>query len=70
MGLFIVALAIPVLLAGAVILAVVVASIHREDRYMSLKSAPPSRREAAARRLLGVGVRRPKDNTDIWAGRR
>jgi hypothetical protein len=57
--------------AVALVLALVVASIHREDRHMSLKEAPATRLEGAARRLLGVGVRQPDDSTRrIPAGRR
>jgi hypothetical protein len=57
--------------AVAVVLAVVLIAIHREDRWMSLKNVPATRVEVAVRRLLGVGIRQPGDrNHTIWAGRR
>jgi hypothetical protein len=43
-------------------LALVVMLVHREDRRMSLKRQPGTPAEAAARRLLGVGVRQPEDD--------
>jgi len=43
--------------AVIVILAVLVAVIHRGDRAKNLTSAPRTRTEAATRRLLGVGIR-------------
>jgi hypothetical protein len=64
--------------AVVVLLAVVVIAVRGEDRRMSLKAGPATRLEAAARRLLGVGVRQPKDRFQseddfgrtFWAGRR
>jgi hypothetical protein len=58
--------------AVTVALALVVVLVHREDRLMSLKRDPGTRAEAAARRLLGVGVRQPEDDDTptVWAGRR
>ena len=41
------------------LLVLVLVSIHHEERRMSLTSDPRTRLEAAARRLLGVGVRTP-----------
>jgi len=61
--LLVIVFAAPALLVSAVILAVIVASIHREERHMSLKDAPATRVEAAVRRLLGAGVRQPQDRT-------
>ena len=67
----IIVFAASVLLVSAVVLAVIIASIHREDRRMSLKDAPASRVEAAVRRFLGEGERRPEDSTRTTeAGRR
>jgi hypothetical protein len=43
--------------AAIVILVILVAAIHRDDRAKNLTSAPRSRTEKATRRLLGVGVR-------------
>lgn len=53
-------------------LALVVILVHREDQRMSLKQNPGTRAEAAARRLLGVGVRQPADDDQpaVRAGRR
>ena len=51
-----------VILTGLGVLAVLVlvlASIHNEDRHMSLTRTPRTRIEAITRRLLGVGVRTP-----------
>jgi hypothetical protein len=61
--LVILVLAVPAFMAVAVAvgLAVVTVIVRREDRQMSLKGRPVSRAEAAARRLLGVGVRQPND---------
>jgi hypothetical protein len=57
-------LAVPACMAVAVAagLAIVTIVVRREDRRMSLKRRPVTRAEAAARRLLGVGVRRPDDD--------
>jgi hypothetical protein len=41
------------------LLVLVLVSIHDEERRMSLTSTPRTRLEAAARRLLGVGLRNP-----------
>lgn len=43
--------------AAIVILAILVAGIHSDDRAKNLTSAPRTRTEAATRRLLGVGIR-------------
>ncbi len=64
--------------AVVVLLAVVVIAVRGEERRMSLKAGPATRLEAAGRRLLGVGVRQPKDHLQheddfartFWAGRR
>jgi hypothetical protein len=64
--------------AVVVLLAVVVIAVRGEDRRMSLKAGPATRLEAATRRLLGVGIRQPKDQCQseddfgrfLWAGRR
>jgi hypothetical protein len=48
--------------AVALLLGVVVIAIRGEDRRMSLKAGPATRREGATRRLLGVGIRQPKDH--------
>ena len=55
-------LAVPACMAVAVAtgLAIVTIVVRREDRHMSLKRRPVTRAEAAARRLLGVGVRQPE----------
>ena len=55
--------------AGLVIVTVLV---RRGDRHMSLRLRPVSRIEAAARRLLGVGVRQPEEDEapTTSAGRR
>ena len=57
-------LAVPACMAVAVAvgLAVVTIVVRREDRRMSLRRRPVTRAEAAARRLLGVGVRQPEDD--------
>jgi hypothetical protein len=57
-------LAVPAVLAIAVTagLAIVTIVVRREDRHMSLTRRPVTRAEAAARRLLGVGVRQPDDD--------
>ena len=62
--LVILVLAVPAFMAVAVAagLAVVTVLVRREDRHMSLRRRPVSRVEAAARRLLGVGVRQPDDD--------
>ena len=62
--LVILVLAVPAFMAVAVAagLTIVTVLVRREDRHMSLKGRPVSRAEAAARRLLGVGVRRPDDD--------
>ena len=62
--LVILVLAVPAFMAVAVAaaLTVVTVIVRREDRRMSLKGRPVSRAEAAARRLLGVGVRQPDDD--------
>ena len=62
--LVILVLAVPAFMAVAVAagLAVVTVLVRREDRHMSLRLRPVSRVEAAARRLLGVGVRQPDDD--------
>lgn len=60
-----------IVLAGALVLAVVVASIRREDWRLSLKDEPATWIDAAVRRLLGAGTRQPEDsNHTIHAGRR
>ena len=61
--LVILVLAVPACLAFAVAagLALVTIVVRREDRRMSLRR-PVTRAEAAARRLLGVGVRQPEDD--------
>jgi hypothetical protein len=64
--------------AVVLLLAVVVIAVRGEDRRMSLKAGPLTRLEAATRRLLGVGIRQPKDHCQpeddfgrsFWAGRR
>jgi hypothetical protein len=64
--------------AVVVLLAVVVIAVRGEDRRMSLKAGPATRLEAAARQLLGVGIRQPTDHLQheddfartFWAGRR
>ena len=60
--LVILVLAVPAFMAVAVAtgLMVVTIVVRREDRHMSLKGRPVTRAEAAARRLLGVGVRQPE----------
>lgn len=72
--LVILVLAVPAFMAVAVAvgLAVVTVIVRREDRHMSLRRRPVSRVEAAARRLLGVGVRQPDDDETptVPAGRR
>ena len=57
-------LAVPAFMAIAVAagLAVVTVLVRREDRHMSLRLRPVSRVEAAARRLLGVGIRQPEED--------
>ena len=62
--LVILVLAVPAFMAVAVAagLAIVTIVVRREDRHMSLRRRPVSRAEAAARRLLGVGVRQPEDD--------
>ena len=57
-------LAVPAGMAVAVAagLAIVTVLVRREDRHMSLRLRPVTRAEAAARRLLGVGVRQPDDD--------
>ncbi len=57
-------LAVPAFMAVAVAagLAIVTIVVRREDRRMSLKRRPVTCAEAAARRLLGVGVRQPDDD--------
>ena len=61
--LVILVLAVPACMAVAVAagLAIVTIVVRREDRRMSLRR-PVTRAEAAARRLLGVGVRQPEDD--------
>ena len=63
-----------VAVAVVVVLAVVLIAVRGEDHRMSLKDGPATRLEAAARRLLGVGVRvhRPEDDRTrlMRAGRR
>jgi hypothetical protein len=72
--LVILVLAVPAFMAVAVAagLAVVTVVVRREDRQMSLKGRPVGRAEAAARRLLGVGVRQPEQDEapSAQAGRR
>jgi len=72
--LVILVLAVPAFMAVAVAvgLAVVTVLVRREDRHMSLRLRPISRVEAAARRLLGVGVRQPEHDEEPTApvGRR
>ena len=67
--LVILVLAVPALMAIAVTtgLAIVTVLVRREDRHLSLKGRPASRTEAAARRLLGVGIRQPGENHDAPA---
>ena len=57
-------LAVPACMAVAVAagLTIVTIIVRREDRHMSLKRRPVTRAEAAARRLLGVGVRQRDDD--------
>jgi len=43
--------------AAIVILVILVAAIHGEDRTKNLTGAPRTRAEQVTRRLLGVGVR-------------
>jgi hypothetical protein len=43
--------------AAILLLAIVVAGIRSDDRAKNLTSAPRTRTERVARRLLGVGVR-------------
>jgi hypothetical protein len=59
---FIIAASLLGVVAG--ILAVLVISIRREDRAMTLTSRPHSGVEAATRHLLGVGTRRPQSDED------
>ena len=72
--LVILVLAVPAFMAVAVAagLAIVTVLVRREDRHMSLRLRPVSRVEAAARRLLGVGIRQPDDDEapTVPAGRR
>ena len=72
--LVILVVAVPASMAVAVALglAVVTVLVRREDRHMSLRLRPVSRVEAAARRLLGVGVRQPEEDEapTVQAGRR
>jgi hypothetical protein len=72
--LVILVLAVPAFIAVAVAvgLTIVTVLVRREDRHMSLKGRPVSRAEAAARRLLGVGVRQPEQDEapTVPAGRR
>ena len=72
--LVILVLAVPAFMAVAVAagLVIVTVLVHREDRHMSLRLRPVSRIEAAARRLLGVGVRQPEhdETPSVPAGRR
>jgi hypothetical protein len=72
--LVILVLAVPAFMAVAVAagLTIVTVIVRREDRHMSLRLRPVSRVEAAARRLLGVGVRQPDDDEapTVPAGRR
>ena len=51
------ALALAVTTAALILLAVVVAGIHAAERRKSLCTAPRTRREALARRVLGVPTR-------------
>ena len=62
--LVILVLAVPAFMAVAVAagLTIVTVLVRREDRHMSLRRRPVSRVEAAARRLLGVGIRQPDDD--------
>lgn len=63
MVIFIVILASAVFLAGATILAIVVAGIRAEERHMTLTCAPERPRTlagAVSRRILGVYARRPQ----------
>src|SRR5690348_1282125 len=62
--LVILVLAVPAFMAVAMAagLVIVTVLVHREDRHMSLRLRPVSRIEAAARRLLGVGVRQPAED--------
>jgi hypothetical protein len=60
---------IPVIAAGLLgavigILAILVISIRREDRAMTLTGHPRSGADAATRHLLGVGVRHDQPGED------
>ena len=48
-----------------VLLVLVLAGIHDEERHMSLTSAPRTRIGAVTRRLTGVGVRTPKPTSAL-----
>jgi hypothetical protein len=56
-------------LSGAVlgILALLIVGIHRGDRARHLADAPFTSVEAVTRRVLGVGIRSPRDTED-WEG--
>jgi hypothetical protein len=66
-ALFLLVVAIAVLVV--ILLAVVVAGIHREPSAAELTSRAPSQMASLARRMVGVYVRRPgpaADNADTW----
>ena len=54
-----IAIALVTGLSVLIVLVLVLAAIHDEDRHMSLTSIPRTRAEAVTRRLLGVGIRTP-----------
>ena len=44
-------------LMGCLVIAIIIAGIHREDRAKTLIGNPRTHTQAATRRMLGVGVR-------------
>lgn len=56
---FVITVFVATFLAGAAmgVIAIIIAGIHREDRAKTLTGTSRTHAQAAARRMLGVGVR-------------